>query len=97
MPDTPVIINNEKTHRFEMEIRRELAYLPYQIKGDVLVLFYIFVPPPARGRGHSGRLIRYALDFAREHDLAIEVHCSFIARYLELNPLLSYRVASHEK
>lgn len=91
------ILNNEITHRFEMQIGGETAYIPYRIFGDTLTLYFIFVPLAFRGRGHSGELIRYAIDFANERELRIEVHCSFISRYLALHPDLRYQTAVEEE
>lgn len=90
MAESFEIRNNEETHRFEMQVDGDTAYIPYRVLRDTLTLYFIFVPPAFRGRGLSGDLIRYALDFANTRQLKVEIHCSFINRYLTLHPELQY-------
>ena len=84
MAEKHTIINNESNHRFEMPLAGDTAYIQYTVRGDTLELLFIFVPPAERGKGLSGPLILYALDFAKERGLKIEVYCSYIRRYLEV-------------
>ncbi len=84
------IINNEGNYHFEIVFQDDEAYIQYKIRGDVLTLYFIFVPPAERGKGLSGILIQYALDFAKEKHLKVEVYCSFINRYLALHPEMEY-------
>jgi predicted GNAT family acetyltransferase len=85
------IVHNPATSRFEWHLGEEDAYIQYSIRGDVLALYYIYVPPSERGKGKSGILIQYALDFAKEHGLKPEVYCSFMSRYLALHPEMEGR------
>jgi predicted GNAT family acetyltransferase len=81
------IINNESNHHFELLLPGDPAYIQYSIRGGVLALYYIFVPPEERGKGLSPILIEYALDFAKERALKVEVYCSYINRYMEVKAL----------
>ena len=81
------IMHNESNHRFEMLLPGDPAYIQYSIHGDVLALHFIFVPPAERGKGLSGILIEYALNFAKERELKFVVYCSFIRRYMEVKGL----------
>ena len=87
MTEKHTIIHNETNHRFEMVLEGDQAYILYSIRGEALALQYIFVPPAERGKGLSGILIQYALGVAKERELKLEVHCSFIRRYLEVKGL----------
>ena len=80
---------NEKQHRFETEAGDEMAYIDYQWHKDSLVLLYVYVPIPYRGKGYSKALIEFAIQYAREHKAKVNVYCSFIARYLQLHPELA--------
>lgn len=84
MAEKHTIIHNETNQRFEMLLPGDPAYIMYSFRGEALALHYIFVPPVERGKGLSGPLIQYALDFAKERGLKIEVYCSYIKRYLEV-------------
>jgi predicted GNAT family acetyltransferase len=77
---------NAQNQRFELPAGNDVAYIQYSVQQDTLVLLYIFVPVPFRGKGLSADLIRYALNYAKDHQLQTEVKCSFIARYLALHP-----------
>lgn len=84
-----MITVNEKDHRFETPAGDEKAYIDYQYHKDKLALLYVYVPIPFRGKGYSVALIEYALQYARERSLKVEVYCSYIARYMRLHPEVS--------
>ena len=67
----------------------EKAYIDYQWHNDKLVLLYVYVPVTHRGKGYSKALIEFAMQYARERNVRVDVYCSFIARYLRLHPELS--------
>lgn len=90
MSNEATIINNENNHRFELPLADDTAYIQYSISGDLLSLYFIFVPVPSRGKGLSGVLIQYALDFAKKHHLKIKIHCPFITGYLAAHPEMEY-------
>ena len=80
------VTNNEAELRFETPTGDEFAYIDYRWYQDTLVLLYVFVPVPYRGKGHSQALIEYAMNYAREKKVKVMVYCSYIARYLRLHP-----------
>jgi uncharacterized protein len=90
MSNESTIINNESNHRFEMPVADDMAYIQYSISGDLLSLYFIFVPVASRGKGLSGIIIQYALDYAKEHHLKIKILCPFITRYLASHPEMEY-------
>ena len=83
---TSHIVLNEKTNRFELPIGETIAYIDYGWRKEELVLFYIYVPIPHRGKGFSSALIEYAMQYARDKKVKVIVHCSYINRYLQLHP-----------
>lgn len=80
---------NEKDHRFELLLEDQKAYIDYQWKGDVLQLVYIYVPPKFRGQGNSEQLIRFAIQFAKERKVKINVICTYMQHYLRMHPELA--------
>ena len=84
--NTSNIIVNEKTNRFELPIGEAIAYIDYGWRKEELVLFYIYVPIPHRGKGYSSALIEYAMQYARDKKVKVIVHCSYINRYLRMHP-----------
>jgi len=60
------------------------AVLRYE-EADSKILVYssTFVPPEIRHRGVGSRLVRYALDYARDAGLTIRPSCWFVAEFIE--------------
>lgn len=64
--DAYTVSINEATKRFEVHTEGEDSYIDFRWYEDRLVLLYIYVPPPFRGKGVSQSLIEFALQTARE-------------------------------
>jgi predicted GNAT family acetyltransferase len=69
--------------RFEIERDGHLAYLEYTLAGKVLQLIHSEVPPALRGGGLASELAHYALEWAREQGLKVDVVCPSVNAYLE--------------
>ncbi|MBA3562645.1 MAG: N-acetyltransferase [Gammaproteobacteria bacterium] len=74
------IEHDEKRRRFVAQIEGGEAVLDYdRVADDTLDYKHTFVPPENRGRGIAGRLVRHALDYARDNDLKVIPTCPFVA------------------
>jgi predicted GNAT family acetyltransferase len=85
MTDIDVIHNTAK-HRFETEVEGHLAYADYRLDGGVMHFTSTQVPGAIGGRGIAGRLVRTAMDYAREQDYGVVPACSYVASWLERHP-----------
>lgn len=74
------------TGRFELEHDGQVASLEYTLTGRVLGLLHTDVPDTLRGTGIASSLAKVALDWAREHNLKVDVTCPFVAGYLKTHP-----------
>ena len=72
--------------RFELERDGQVAYLEYTIAGNVLALIHSEIPETLRGSGIGSTLVQTAMDWAREHQMKVDVVCPFVAAYLENHP-----------
>lgn len=72
--------------RFEIESDGSVAYLEYALAGKVLELIHTEVPDSMRGRGVASELAESALQWAREHDVKVDVICPLVAGYLRKHP-----------
>jgi len=81
--NSPQLVTNG---RFELERDGHVAYLEYNLSGKVLQLIHTEVPEPLRGKGVGSELARSALEWARPHDLKVDVVCPYVAAYLKKNP-----------
>lgn len=85
--DFDKVYHNEQENRFEIRLGTEIAELTYARQGEkVLVLFHTGVPPAWEGRGIGSRLVKAALDYARQNGYKIIPLCSFVAAYLRRHP-----------
>jgi uncharacterized protein len=73
--------------RFELEENGETAYLEFEVdQTGWITLYHTEVPPGLRGRGIAGTLAKTALEYARDHQLKVDVVCPLVANYLSKNP-----------
>jgi uncharacterized protein len=72
--------------RFELERDDQVAYLEYNLAGKVLQLIHTQVPEALRGKGMASALAESALQWAREHEVRVDVICPSVAAYLKRHP-----------
>ena len=78
---------DEDDQRFEINTDSgETAYIDYRWYKDMLVLLYIYVPIPYRGKGLSHALNHFALEYAKEKGVKVKVYCPYIAKYVRTHP-----------
>lgn len=79
--------HDEKKHIFYNVTDGKESVLRYkQIEPTVLEYYSTFVPPELRGQQLGEKIVTYALDYARDHDLKIIPTCPFVKRIIERNP-----------
>jgi predicted GNAT family acetyltransferase len=86
MPDTPDVVMNEQTQRFEARLGDEVAFAEYHLTHDALVLPHTVVPDAFAGRGVASALAVTALTYARGHGLKVKPICPFMAGYIKKHP-----------
>jgi uncharacterized protein len=82
--------------QFEIEREGQTSFLAYEIDGENWIsLLHTSVPPGLRGRGIANELARMALEYAREHQLRVDVVCPIVFHYTtkhpEYRPLMGIR------
>ena len=80
------VIDNEAEHRYELAAEGEIAFAQYSLNGDVITFTHTIVPEALEGQGIGSRLVRGALDDARERGLGVVPMCSFVRGYIERHP-----------
>jgi predicted GNAT family acetyltransferase len=86
MPETPPVVMNTVTHRFEAKLGAETAFAEYRLLHDAIVLPHTVVPEAFAGRGVGSALATAALTYAREHGLKVKPYCEFMAGYIKKHP-----------
>lgn len=74
------------TGRFEIERNGEVAFLEYELSENVLVLSHTEVPKDLRGKGLASELAETAFQWARQHNLKVDVVCPIAREYVTRHP-----------
>jgi len=88
-----MITNNRLAGCFEIAQDGSMAILEYRVKGGLMTLVHTEVPEELGGKGFGGKLVKFALEYAKRNNLSVVAHCefahSYILRHEEYSPLLS--------
>jgi predicted GNAT family acetyltransferase len=80
------VVDNEGEGQFEAATPEGIAVLTYDRREGKLFLLHTGVPPEMEGQGIGGRLVRAALEQARERGHKVVPYCSFAREYAERHP-----------
>lgn len=80
------ITHNEQANRFETTVEGQTGYISYQERGDTLVYDHTIVPQELGGQGIGSKLVKHALDYARDNDKKVVPQCSFVSSYISKHP-----------
>ena len=82
----PLPLQQVTSGRFEIEQNGRVAYLEYSLAGNILELMHTEVPEELRHLGHASALAEYALRWAREHNLKVDIVCPNVRRFVDQHP-----------
>ena len=80
------VIDNKAEAEFELLFGRHRAVAAYQMEEGTIVFTHTIVPKALEGRGVGSKLIRAALDSARDRGLKVIPQCPFVAAFIEKHP-----------
>ena len=80
------VTDNKAEAEFELIVSGQRAVAAYQLEGDTIVFTHTIVPKAIEGRGVASKLIRAALDSARDRGLKVISQCPFVTAYIEKHP-----------
>ena len=80
------VTDNAASHAFELVVDGHRAFAAYKLDGDTITFTHTVVPKAIEGRGVASKLIRAALDSARDRGLKVVAECPFVAAYIERHP-----------
>lgn len=78
----PAVEHDERAQQFRLRQDGHLALIQYARSGDRILFVHTEVPKAIEGHGIAGTLARAALDYARDHALAVVASCPFVASYV---------------
>ena len=77
------IKQDTEKNRFVTYVEGYEAVVEYTLKDNVIDLYRTFTPPELRGKGVAGKLVKYALEHAKENNLKVIPTCSYVRGYIE--------------
>ena len=80
------ISNNTEAQRFETELGDDRALADYHLKNNIIIFTHTEVPKAMEGRGVAGKLIKTALETARNESYQVVPLCPFVAAYIKRHP-----------
>jgi len=73
--------------KFEIERGGEISFLAYELDGEGWIsLLHTQVPPAVRGQGIANELAKMALEYAKEHQLKVDVVCPVVFHFTTKHP-----------
>jgi uncharacterized protein len=78
--------DNRAEQEFELDVDGHRAVAAYQREGERIVFTHTVVPREIEGRGVASKLIRAALDSARDQGLKVVPQCQFVKAYIAKHP-----------
>lgn len=81
------IKHNQENHRFEVHLDGHIGYMSYVLSEGVIEYNHTIVPKALGGKGIGTELVKYGLAYARVHHLNVIPTCSFVAVFIEKNPV----------
>lgn len=76
--------------RFFLEVEGEEVYTAYSLDENVMELYTTYTPPDLRGKGLAEKVVRAAIEYAKENNFYIIPSCSYVAVYLQRHPEYKY-------
>jgi predicted GNAT family acetyltransferase len=82
----PDVVHNAAENRFEIKLGDDVAMIEYMLHGRNITFTHTEVPPAYEGRGVGSHIARFALDYARDHEMKVNPLCPFVKLYIERHP-----------
>jgi predicted GNAT family acetyltransferase len=94
-PHPTGVHDNAAASRVEITVDGHTAFLDYKLFPDHIVLRHTEVPKELAGKGLGGKLVKAAMDLARDRKLPVVPICSFAIGYLEKRPEFNDQLRDH--
>ncbi len=80
------IHHDARATRFITTVDGQQAHLDYWLEGEIMTITHTRVPEAIGGRGIAGRLVRHALQHARERHWRVDPVCSYAGAWMRRHP-----------
>jgi predicted GNAT family acetyltransferase len=80
------VIHDTTKQAFVVNIENTSSYVAYSISDGIMELYTTYTPPQLRGRGLAEKVVRAALNYAKENNLRVLPSCSYVKVFIERHP-----------
>lgn len=80
------VINDIQGNRFVLDVDGNEVYVLYAQDKDVIDLYSTYTPPKLRGQGLAEKVVKDALEYAKEKKLNVVPTCWYVRKFLEKHP-----------
>ncbi|GMU94799.1 MULTISPECIES: GNAT family N-acetyltransferase [Ignavibacterium] len=80
------VIHDKNNSRFVIRIDGEESFVEYSLYENVMELYHTYTPPQLRGKGLAEKVVRTALEYAKQNNLKVVPSCSYVAVFLQRHP-----------
>lgn len=84
--------HDKLNQRFVLEVEGQEVYTAYSLDENVMELYTTYTPPNLRGKGLAGKVVRAAIEYAKENHFYVIPSCSYVAVFLQRYPEYKYLV-----
>ncbi len=80
------VIHDTQNKSFVIKIDNASSYVSYSLNDKVMELYTTYTPPQLRGKGLAEKVVRAALNYAKENNLKVIPSCSYVRIFIERHP-----------
>jgi uncharacterized protein len=81
------IKHDGKYNKFFTEVSGKESNLSYEKITDTIWDYKVmFVPRNLRGQGIAGKVVEFALNFAKKNNIKIKATCSYVSGFIDAHP-----------
>ena len=80
------VIHDKENHSFVIKIENASSYVSYSLSGKMMELYTTYTPQQLRGRGLAEKVVKAALEYAKENNLKVVPTCSYVRVFIQRHP-----------
>lgn len=80
------VLHDKKNNRFVINIDGLDSFVEYSLNEKEMNLYHTYTPPQLRGKGLAEKVVRAAIEYAKENKLKVIPSCSYVAAFMQRHP-----------
>ncbi|MEP0862425.1 MAG: N-acetyltransferase [Ignavibacterium sp.] len=80
------VFHDKENNRFVITVEKQEAFVEYSLNEKEMNLYHTYTPPQLRGKGLAEKVVRTAIEYAKENSLKVIPSCSYVAVFMQRHP-----------